>query len=452
MKKLALIFLSLSLFTFQSCQKDLEELGAPPTAADAAFTYSASPESDNIIIFKASNPDVITQWNFGNNTLGVGLEAKGIYTTANTYTVTLTVFNKGGSASSSQEIVIAQDDLSLLDDPIFTFLTGGVEIGSKTWVIDSNYAGHFGVGPNPSDATIGDFPNYYEAGANEKVGSGMYDDKYIFTLAGFRFDMITHGDVFIDDLQASNFPGATDLTDDKIAPYENQLDKSWRISQEDEIILTLSSGAFIGFNTGSKDYKIVSINDNEMFIRQADEGDNALAWYHRLVVEGYDSGDGNIDTTGNGGGGDTNLFSLPMDFELIEPVFSPFGNSTYTVIDNLDTSGINTSARVMETVHGNELWAGIAVSLTEALDFSTQTTITFKLWAPVTGNVLVKLEEQTNAQSFVEIEIPVTTANQWIEITADFAGEPTLYDKLVLFPGWNNGDAETFYIDDIEQQ
>ena len=281
----------------------------------------------------------------------------------------------------------------------------------------------------------------------------MYDDKYIFSLDGFKFDMITHGDVFVDALQESKFPGATLTDPDYVAPYENQLNKTWNLTQDGEVILTLSSGAFMGFYTGTNEYKIVSIDENEMVIRNVDAGDPALAWYHRLVVEGYDSGDGNIDTTGNGGGGgDTNLFSLPIDFETIEPVFSPFGNSTFSVIDNPDTSGINTSSRVMETVHGNETWAGVAVSLTDALDFSSQTTITFKLWAPVTGNVLVKIEEQVNQNSSVEIEIPVTIANEWIEVTADFTGEPTLYDKLVLFPGWNVGDAETFYIDDIEQQ
>ena len=456
MKKLALLFLSVSLFTLQSCKKDLEELGAPPTAADAAFTYSASPESDNIIIFKASNPDVIAKWNFGNNTLGAGIEARGIYPTADTFTVTLTVFNKGGSASSSQEIVIAEDDLSLLDDPIFTFLTGGVEIGSKTWVIDSNYDGHFGVGPNPTDPAFGEVPHYYSAEPNQQTGNGMYDDKYIFSLDGFKFDMITHGDVFVDALQESKFPGATLTDPDYVAPYENQFDKTWSLTQDGEIILTLSSGAFMGFYTGTNEYKIVSIDENEMVIRNVDAGDPALAWYHRLVVEGYDSGGSGsgTDTTGNGGGGtnDSTAYVLPIDFELEDPVFSPFGNSTYAVIDNPDTSGINTSTRVLETVHGNETWAGLFVDLQDKLDFSTETTITFKIWAPVTGTVRVKLEDQASSTTFVEKDVDLTTANEWVELSVDFDGEPVSYNRLVVFPGWDVGDAETFYLDDLDQQ
>jgi PKD repeat protein len=459
MKKLALLFLSFSFLTIQSCKKELETLGEPPTEADAAFTYTTSPESDNILIFKASNPEVIAKWNFGNNSLGEGVEARGIYPKAGTYNVTLTVFNKGGSASSSQQVIILEDDLSLLDDPIFNFLTGGIDLGSKTWVIDSNYSGHFGVGPNPSDAAFGDFPNYYEAGANEKTGAGMYDDKYIFTLDGFKFDMITHGDVYLNSEQAGNFAGSYEASvGDYTAPYDNQLNKTWNLTQDGDIILTLSSGTFIGYNTGINTYKIVSIDDNEMFIRQLDAANGDLAWYHRLVVEGYDSGGsgGGTDTTGNGGGGgggnDSTAYVLPIDFENEDPVFNAFGNSTYAIIDNPDTSGINSSARVLETVHGNETWAGIFVDLQDKLDFSSETTITFKIWAPVTGTVRVKLEDQASSSTFVEKDVDVTVANQWVELSVDFTGELVAYDRLVMFPGWGVGDAETFYLDDLDQQ
>lgn len=457
MKKLAVLFLSLSFITFQSCKKELETLGAPPTEADAAFTYSASAESDNIIIFKASNPDVVAKWNFGNNALGQGTEARGTYPTAGTYDVTLTVFTKGGSASSTQQIVIAEDDLSLLDDPIFNFLTGGIDVGSKTWVIDSNYDGHFGVGANPTDPAFGEIPHYYSAEPNQQSGNGMYDDKYIFSLDGFKFDMITHGDVFVDALQESDFPGAIFTDPDYVAPYDNQFDKTWSLGQGDEIILTLSSGAFMGFYTGTSEYKIVSIDENEMVIRNADQGDPALAWYHRLVVEGYDSGGngGGTDTTGNGGGGginDSTAYVLPIDFENEDPVVNVFGNSSYAIIDNPDASGINTSSRVLETVHGNETWAGLFIDLQEKLDFSSETNITFKIWAPVAGTVRVKLEDQADDQVFVEKDVDVTTVNEWVELSVDFSGEPVSYDRLVLFPGWGVGDPDTYYLDDLDQQ
>jgi hypothetical protein len=51
----------------------------------------------------------------------------------------------------------------------------------------------------------------------------------------------------------------------------------------------------------------------------------------------------------------------------------------------------------------------------------------------------------------VEVDTNITVANSWQEITVDFSGSPTSFDKLVLFPGWNVVNAGTYYIDDIKQ-
>jgi hypothetical protein len=122
------------------------------------------------------------------------------------------------------------------------------------------------------------------------------------------------------------------------------------------------------------------------------------------------------------------------------------------IINNPDASGINTSSRVLETVHGNEPWAGFFVNLEDPLDFATQTSISVKVWAPDTGTFRFKLEEQANPNNFVEMDASVTQANTWQEISVDFAGSPAVFDRLVLFPGWDVANAGTFYVDDITQQ
>ena len=74
-----------------------------------------------------------------------------VYEPAGSYTITLTVFNKGGSSSSTQDIVIDQTDFGLVNNPLWNSLTGGVNgPGYKIWYIDSTVTGHMGVGPNPS--------------------------------------------------------------------------------------------------------------------------------------------------------------------------------------------------------------------------------------------------------------------------------------------------------------
>ena len=66
--------------------------------------------------------------------------------------------------------------------------------------------------------------------------------------------------------------------------------------------------------------------------------------------------------------------------------------------------------------------------------------------------MLLKLEDQTNAGTF--IEVPATTsagsAGQWEELTFNFtANDSNKYDKIVLFFQLGTATQETYYIDDL---
>lgn len=439
------------------CRREDPQLGEPPTAADAEFTYSPSPENDNIIIFTANNANVLAKWDLGNETKAEGTTVQGIYPLAGTYVVTLTVFTSGGSASTTQEIVIAEDDPSLLDKPVFNYLTGGQDIGSKTWVIDSVVDAHFGVGPNPIEAA-GATPEWYAATACEKAGAGFYNDRYTFSLIGFKFDMITNGDVYLNAEQAGNFQGAAQAdVGDYTAPYTDQIGESWNILEEDgKTFLSVTGDAFIGYYTGVKTYEIISLNEDEMFLRQLDAANDELSWYLRLVPEGSFTGGCDVSGGGGGGGGgddSTATYSLPIDFETEDVIFTSFGEAADSVIDNPDTTGINSSSRVLEIIDGVETWAGSFVDLDAPLDFSTNTVISVKIWAPGPGTLRIKLEDSNDSNTFVEKDVNFTKTQEWEEVSIDFAGEASnTYDRLVLFPGWGQSNAGTFYLDDITQQ
>ena len=142
--------------------------------------------------------------------------------------------------------------------------------------------------------------------------------------------------------------------------------------------------------------------------------------------------------------------SLPINFESTPPTITVFGNSTYSVLANPDMSGLNTSATVLGTVHGNETWAGLFFDVTNKLDFTTDTLIEVMVWAPVAGSMRLKLEDKTNGALFWEADQAITVASQWTKLTWDLSGVGTLYDRVVLVPGWGLTSG-TYYVDNIEQ-
>ncbi|MFT7229903.1 MAG: PKD repeat protein [Bacteroidia bacterium] len=452
MKKTTLLFLSLALILgISSCKEDdTPVLGAAPTEADAAFTYAPTAANANIIDYTATNAGFTYSWNFDNGTNAATKEATAEYPNKGTYTVTLTVFNSGGSASTSQDIIIADDDASLLNNPLYTLLTGGTAgSGSKTWVIDSTRQAHLGVGP-----VAGTWPEWWDADPGAKANSGLYSDKYTFSLSGFGFDHVTNGLVFVKTGSQGQFPGSYENSDDWSAPFSDQLNENWTIVEGEDTTISISGKAFLGMYTGVREYKIVTLSENELTVRYVDVADPTTAWYLRLVPEDFP-----VDGGGGGGGVDpvnTSILTLPIDFEDGSDTsqWEAFGESTLAVVDNPQTGGINSSSKVLETVHGSETWAGVFVNLKDKFDFmSGSPTITLKVWAPVTGNFKVKMENFAKPTENTEKDITVDTANEWVEISVDFSDiDASKFDRLVLFPGWNVSNAGTFYLDDISQK
>ena len=287
MKTILFSLLALGLLSLASCRKEDPQLGEPPTDADATFVYSPTDANPNIINFSAPNPNMVNIWDFGNGLKGEGTNVQGIYPNAGSYTVTLTVFNQGGSNFSSQELVIDQTDLSLLDNPYYNTLTEGADgIGYKTWYIDSNEIGHFGVGPDPI-SPLGNVPEWWSAGPNDKPGCGLYDDRFVFHLNGFKYDMLTNGDVYIHNSFSGDFPGSFLNLGDYTAPYQDQLNEQWSVVEEDGVAtLSVSNDSFIGFYTGVNSYTIIEYTDSTMSLQYDHEpASEGLHWYLKLRAE-----------------------------------------------------------------------------------------------------------------------------------------------------------------------
>ncbi len=165
---------------------------------------------------------------------------------------------------------------------------------------------------------------------------------------------------------------------------------------------------------------------------------------------------------------------MPINFEAtnLDYTWNGFGSSDFGpipagVIANPDASGANTSANVVqiEKLSGAQVWAGASLDLAGPVNFDNGTTVKVKVWSPRIGTpILFKMEDSTsppdgngNPTIVVEVIVNSTVAMAWEELTFDLTtfgafSTTNSYDRVILFPDFNNGgQGETFYFDDIVQ-
>jgi hypothetical protein len=150
---------------------------------------------------------------------------------------------------------------------------------------------------------------------------------------------------------------------------------------------------------------------------------------------------------------------LPLDFEssTIDYSFTDFDGGVATIIDNAQSSGINTSAKVGKMVkNAGQTWGGSWIALATPIDFSKNQLFKMKVFSPRVGaKVLLKVENFSNASINYEKEVATTVANAWEELSFDFTGINTAetYQKITwIFDLGTMGDGSanfTFLFDDI---
>lgn len=152
---------------------------------------------------------------------------------------------------------------------------------------------------------------------------------------------------------------------------------------------------------------------------------------------------------------------LPITFEsaTVNYAWSGFDGGNVTVINNPQSGGINTSAKVGKMVKsGGQTWGGAVIALGTPIDFSANKVFRMKVFSPRVGaKVLLKVENLTNGGISFEKEVLTTVANQWEDLAFDYTTINTAnsYQKVVLiFDNGIMGDGTanfTFLFDDIRQ-
>jgi len=145
--------------------------------------------------------------------------------------------------------------------------------------------------------------------------------------------------------------------------------------------------------------------------------------------------------------------SIFDDFECQRNASYGGGWDIIKSVVNPHSEGINTSAKVGEYLDPEDEWSALVIDNGgNNFDLSTMNQFKLKLWAPVTGKILMKLEGGTSPAK--EIFLDVTQTNQWVEYTADFSDQKdALHKKFSLFfnAGVKAGPGEIYYVDDISR-
>lgn len=206
----------------------------------------------------------------------------------NTYRVTVIAYGKGGTSTTvTKDVKVVSKFIP--DSEIVTALTNNA---SKTWVVDKSVAGHFGVGPWTGSLT----PEWWSANVNEKVATANCFYTSTFTFAkvsstAYTLQVTCPDGAFTKTGSLTTLPGIPASGDEGCYSYGGAtgafsfVPSSTGISagtpSTQTSILLSGVDTFIGYGSLKKEYEIMVINANYMYLRvQGTETGNA--WYLKL--------------------------------------------------------------------------------------------------------------------------------------------------------------------------
>jgi len=136
-------------------------------------------------------------------------------------------------------------------------------------------------------------------------------------------------------------------------------------------------------------------------------------------------------------------------------------NATYTgdwsffsVVNNPAPTGDNNSAKVgrFEDPSGpGTEYSNIQIDYENPIDLTVRNHFSCQVWAPKTGNLLIKLEGGPNPA--MEVGTQVTELNKWVTYTVDFSSQIGKgHKKFVIFfnAGVNGEPGDVYHIDNIK--
>lgn len=144
--------------------------------------------------------------------------------------------------------------------------------------------------------------------------------------------------------------------------------------------------------------------------------------------------------------------TIPFNFDNpnIDYKFSVFNGSSFTVVDNPQLSGINsTASKVGALTNRGNNFEGAAIDLENPINLNNGKKIKLKFYSTKAAPVLLKFEGGASAPAEIEM-VANHTGSGWEELEFTF-NSTNQYNKLVIFVDGPGRTTGTFYIDDVIQ-
>lgn len=470
------LFALITTFAMTSCEpqeSDDHSLGAKPQESQLAFSATPTADKANVIELKnESSVKGVVTWSFGNGGSAKGENVKAEYPFKGDYTVAMTLYTTGGATTITKVVSIANDDMSLLDTPMYNALTGGAaNLEGKTWVFDQYHAGHFGVGPGKSNPEYSGKPTWWSCPANGKLDCSLYTQEFTFVQVGVKMIWKNNGKVYTNEAGKNGLPGAATVpgAGDYDVEYTPKESYTYTLDETNKT-LTLSDGAFMGHYAGTSTYTIVSLTEDELYLEAASTVENGNAWWYRFVPK-----EKNMKPVVP-----VRAVKLNEDFESAKQSveFAREGmGSLDSIYSNPAPVPVNTSKKVYLYEKSTGFYSNISFTAADyKFDLSTINKVRMKVYVPsyndyttvadVAGDwitinklqrqVAVKLQNSETGDGAWETQTEIVKADldtdKWIELEFDFSGvkDRQDYDKIVIqFGAEGHAAPGIFFFDDF---
>ncbi|MFY8004827.1 MAG: PKD domain-containing protein, partial [Chitinophagaceae bacterium] len=281
-----------AIIGFSACEKTEYQFGEIKTPSGLTLTTTVAgvnatnPNGNgtgNVSITATATNAITYKFDFGDGIVQMVPSGTINYKYANPgtaeYTITISAIGTGGAVSTISKKVTVFVAFEIPAN-IVSALTNG---SSKVWVTNKDVPAHFGVGPVASFS-----PDWYQAGPNERDACA-YDDEITFSK-----DASNNIYMQIDNKGQSFSIGAATgfygfgggdacltfaVPENKKLIFMNATSASTP-DVSTRIQFTVPGNGIINFGTGGNTYEILSITNNEIFLRNI--GIDGNAWYQKL--------------------------------------------------------------------------------------------------------------------------------------------------------------------------